>query len=40
MLSQVRFAGSMIRQGVGPVIATFERQAQMVLPTVRSLLTA
>lgn len=36
-LGQVRFAGSMIRHGVKPVVATFERQVEMIMPTARSL---
>ena len=36
-LTQVPFAGSMIRRGVGPVVATFERQVEMMLPAARSL---
>jgi hypothetical protein len=36
-LTQVRFAGSMIRHGVRPVVATFERQVEMMLPAARSL---
>jgi hypothetical protein len=36
-LTQVPFAGSMIRHGVGPVVATFERQVEMILPAVSSL---
>jgi hypothetical protein len=38
-LTQVPFAGSMIRRGVAPVIATFERQAEMIMPVARSLVT-
>ena len=36
-LIQVPFAGAMIRQGVAPVVATFERQVEMVLPVARAL---
>jgi thiamine kinase-like enzyme len=39
-LTQVPFAGSMIRRAVKPVVATFERQVQMVLPEARALVTA
>jgi hypothetical protein len=39
-LTQVPFAGAMIRQGVAPVVATFERQVEMVLPAVRDLVAA
>jgi hypothetical protein len=39
-LTQVPFAGSMIRQAVRPVMATFERQVEMVLPAARSLGTS
>jgi hypothetical protein len=36
-LTQVPFAGSMIRHGVAPIIETFERQVEMLLPAARSL---
>ena len=37
VLTQVPFAGSMIRHAIRPVVATFERQVEMMLPAVRSL---
>lgn len=36
-LTQVPFAGSMIRHAVSPVVAAFERQIEMLLPTAWSL---
>jgi hypothetical protein len=38
-LTQVPFAGSMIRHGVTPVVETFERQIEMLMPAARSLAT-
>ncbi len=37
VLTQVGFAGSMIRHAIGPVVAVFERQVEMMLPAARSL---
>jgi hypothetical protein len=37
-LTQVPFAGAMIRRGVRPVIETFERQLEMLMPAARALL--
>ena len=38
--TQVPVAGAMIRQGVKPVVATFERQVEIVLPVARALVAA
>jgi aminoglycoside phosphotransferase (APT) family kinase protein len=37
VLTQIPFAGSMIRRGVAPVVATFERLVELLLPAARSL---